>query len=314
MRTRYSYRCSNAFGCAADGLLTILATHLTWYRRVARFKMAASMDGSRSPENNLGGIAWLVAWAATCVFAIGAAVLVALLVLAPADPYGGAALLAVAICLLGVALFAVAGLAWLGRLLLNRPTSRRRAGLALATMGLAAASFVALIGDFVGAFILPAESWTIALAGMSFLVLGAILAADDSQRQPVLAFGLTWVLLTSIIAYRLGTDLRVEVVWLGPTTASRTSAQIAFSATRSGDFEVRFGAHSCFEGRVIASGHYAWRAGDRGSFGADAWIDLPDDVQPLRQGDLIRVCLRDGLAAGTAAGEVVDPPSFWPRR
>jgi hypothetical protein len=43
------------------------------------------------------------------------------------------------------------------------------------------------------------------------------------------------------------------------------------------------------------------------------WVDLPSDVLPLHHGDLVRVCVRDGLAAGTRAGESVDPPSFWPR-
>jgi hypothetical protein len=43
------------------------------------------------------------------------------------------------------------------------------------------------------------------------------------------------------------------------------------------------------------------------------WVDLPADVLPLQPGDLVRVCVRDGIAGGTAAGLEGDPPSFWPR-
>jgi hypothetical protein len=122
-----------------------------------------------------------------------------------------------------------------------------------------------------------------------------------------------WVLLLGTLAYWSWTEVRVEVVWLGPSVVRHTEGQIAFTATRSGDFEVRFGARRCFDGTLIATGRYEWRAGDAGSsFGAPQWVDLSPDSLPLQNGDQVRVCLRDGVAAGTAAGEAASPPGFWP--
>jgi len=90
-------------------------------------------------------------------------------------------------------------------------------------------------------------------------------------------------------------------------------AEIAFTATRSGDFEVRFAASSCDRGRIIAAGRHEPRANEPMSMGHVEWVEPPADVVPLSRGDMIRVCLRDGLAAATGAAEVVDPPSFWPQ-
>jgi hypothetical protein len=151
-------------------------------------------------SDGVGGFAWLTAWAGASVFAAGAIILVAPIVTRIPDPYAGAAVLAVAICVLGVAIFAVAGAAWLVRLLLDRSFGRRRLAAIVALAG-AAASLTALVADQVGALGLPDETWPFVLVGVSLLALGAILAARASERRPALAFGVVWVLLVGVLAY-----------------------------------------------------------------------------------------------------------------
>jgi hypothetical protein len=271
------------------------------------------VDRSGQVAEDLGGFASLTTIVAGSLLAMGGAFLVALIVISPADPYGGAVLLAVSMCLLGVAMLGIADLTWLVRLLLARSASGRRTIAAIVAFVGAAASFAALVADLAEGLDRRHQTWPFVLAGVSLLALAAMLAADPPGRRAARACALIWVLLIAVLGYRTWSDVRVEVVWLGPTLG-HSATQVAFTATRSGAFEVRFQAGSCFEGRVIATGRYEWRPGDGGSsFGAAAWVDLPAAVLPLENGDLVRVCLRDGLAAGTGAGEVSDPPSFWPR-
>jgi hypothetical protein len=105
--------------------------------------------------------------------------------------------------------------------------------------------------------------------------------------------------------------MEVDVAWLGPTTIEDSPGRIAFTATRPGDFEIRIDARSCSEGRVIATGRYEHEPGHPESkFGKLAWVDLPADVLPLHRDDLVRVCVRNGLAAATRAAEVADPGSY----
>jgi hypothetical protein len=160
----------------------------------------------------------------------------------------------------------------------------------------------------------PGGAWPLPVAGVTLLALASVLGAERTDRRPALLFAAIWILLLGTFAYRTWTDVRVEVVWLGPSIVDHTPGQIAFTATRSGDVEIRYRSQWCWDGRVLVTGRYEWRPGDPGSsFGAPMWADLPSDILPLQRGDLIRVCVRDGLAAGTAAGEAADPPSFWPR-
>jgi uncharacterized membrane protein YhaH (DUF805 family) len=261
-----------------------------------------------------GGCAWLAAWAGTGVFAAGAALLAAAVVTGQGGPYGATALLALWICVFGVVTLGAAAAMWAVHRLRDRSHSDRRTAAALTAFAGAIAMLTPIVADFFGWVALPTESWPVALGGVTLLALAAVLGADRSERRPTLVFAVAWLLLLGTLAYRISTDLRVEVVWLGPSVVNHTPGQVAFMATRSGDFEVRFGAHQCWEGRVLATGRYEWQPGDPGSsFGAAMWVDLPGDVLPLERGDLIRICVRDWFAAGTAAGEAVDPPSFWPR-
>jgi hypothetical protein len=273
----------------------------------------AEMDGSGSEREEGHSLAWLTAWSATLTFGIGALLFAAMLMSQAPDPYAGAALVAAAICLLGAALLGVAELAWVAHLLLTPSTAGRRAAAIAALVG-AAASWAGVVAGLTGPSGLTDQTWPFVLVGVSLLALGAIIAADVSERRPARVFAGIWLLFVAGLAFRVWTDTRVEVLWLGPTPAGGSGAQVAFDATRSGNYEVRFGAHSCADGRAVARGRYEWRPRSLGqSFGAAEWVDLPVDVLPLRAGDLVRVCLREGLATGTAAGEVVDPPSFWPR-
>ena len=98
--------------------------------------------------------------------------------------------------------------------------------------------------------------------------------------------------------------MEVDVAWLGPNSIDDSPGQFAFSATRSGEFVVRFGADSCSDGRVIATGRYTYRPERGSSFGPPLAVELPLDVLPLKDGDLVRVCVRDGFAAATRAAEV----------
>jgi hypothetical protein len=261
-----------------------------------------------------GGCAWLAAWVATGMFAAGAALLAAVVVTGQGGPYGVTALLALWICVFGVVTLGAAAAMWAVHRLRDRSHSRRQTAAALTALAVAVAFLAPVVADLLGWLALPVEGWPVAVTGVTLLVLAAVVAAERSERRPALAFAALWVLLLGTISYRAWTDLRVEVVWLGPSVVGPTPGQVGFTATRSGDFEVRFGARYCWDGRVIATGRYEWQPGDpASSFGATMWVDLPSDVLPLHHGDLVRVCVRDGLAAGTRAGESVDPPSFWPR-
>jgi hypothetical protein len=247
------------------------------------------------------------------LFAVGAAVLVFAVVSGESGPYGVTAVGALVLCGFGIGALGLAAAAWARAQLRARWRSRRLVAAFIALLA-AVALLALLVADLRGWLSLLADSWPLPVAGVSALVIGAVLVAPRAERRPTLAFAGIWLLLLATVAYRTWTDLRVEVVWLGPNIAAQNPGQVAFIATRSGDFEVRFGARTCSDGRAIGEGRYTWRPGDPGSsFGAPAWVDLPDSILPLHPGDLVRVCVREGLAAGSAAGEAATPPSFWPR-
>jgi uncharacterized membrane protein YidH (DUF202 family) len=256
---------------------------------------------------------WLIAWVATCLFAVGAAVLAFALVSGESGPYGVTAVGALVLCGFGIGALGLAAAAWTRAQPRARWRSRRLVAAFIALLA-AVVLLALLVADLRGWLSLLADSWPLPVAGVSALVIGAVLAAPHAERRPTLAFAGIWLLLLGTVAYRTWTDLRVEVVWLGPNIATQNPGQVAFIATRSGDFEVRVGARTCSDGRAIGDGRYTWRPGDPGSsFGAPAWVDLPASILPLHPGDLVRICVRDGLAAGSAAGEAATPPSFWPR-
>jgi hypothetical protein len=261
-----------------------------------------------------GGCAWMAAWAAVCTFTLGATLVLVVVLTGHAGAYGVAALGAMLACSLGVVMLVPAAILWTGHQLRNHPGRRWRTAVALVPL----LGAVALL-SWIGAGLLgwpgsPVDSAVAPVAGVTLLALSAVLVVEPEERHPAWAFAALWVAFIGILSYRVWTDLRVEVGWLGPSVVQPTPGVIGFSATRSGDVEVRFGAQSCGDGRLIATGRYTWRPDDpRSSYGATMWVDLPADVLPLQRGDLVRVCVRDGLAGGTAAGEVVEPPSFWPR-
>lgn len=275
----------------------------------------SSPQPSQPPEDQpaAAGCAWLAAWAATWLFAAGAALLIFVVVTRNGGGYGVTALIALFVCGLGAAALGTATVIWAGhRLRVRRRTFRTAA--TLAALAGAIALLTPVVASLLGWVALPGQAWPIPVAGMTLLALASVLGAERRERRPALVFAAVWVVLLGTLGYRTWTDVRVQVVWLGPSIVHHTPGQIAFMATRSGDVEIRFGARWCWDGRVIATGRYEWRPGDPGSsFGAPMWVDLPSDVLPLQRGDLVRVCLRDGLAGGTAAGEAADPPSFWPR-
>jgi MFS family permease len=275
----------------------------------------ASPRLSRPPEDPpaAAGCAWAAAWAATWLFASGALLMVFVVVTGNGGPYGVTALIALFVSGVGVAMLLAAAAIWAVHRLRVRSRSRRTAATFAAMTG-AVALLAPVVASLVGSVALHGEAWPIPVAGITLLALAAVLGAERPERRPAVGFAAVWLLLLGTLAYRSSTDLRVQVVWLGPSIVNHTEGQVAFTATRSGAFEVRFGANWCWVGRVIAAGRYEWRPGDPGSsFGAPIWVDLPSDVLPLQRGDLVRACVRDGLAAGTAAGEAADPPSFWPR-
>jgi hypothetical protein len=278
-------------------------------------RQTVSPPPSQSPEDHpaAAGCAWLAAWAATWLFAAGAVLLIFVVVSGSGGPYGVTALIALFVCGLGAAALGTAAVMWAAhRLLARSRTLRTTATLAALAGGIAL--FTPVVGSLLGWVALPGQTWPIPVAGVTLLSLASILGAERTDRRPALVFAAVWLTFLGTFAYRAWTEVRVQVVWLGPSIVDRTPGQIAFSATRSGDVEIRFGAHWCWDGRVLSTGRYEWGPGDpRSSFGAPMWVDLPSDVLPLERGDLVRVCLRDGLAAGTAAGEAADPPSFWPR-
>lgn len=260
-----------------------------------------------------GGCAWGAAALAALAFATGTVVVVYVLVTGESGAYGLIAIFGALLCWFGVALLGLAVVLWTAHRLRARSSPRRTAGALVALAG-AIALLSPPVADFLGAAMPSPDGISLpAVAGGTLLVLAAVLAALRSERRPVLLFAALVVLLLGTFAYRTSTDLRVEVVWLGPSVVDPTPGQVGFRATRSGDFEVRFGARFCWDGRVVATGRYEWQTDDpRSKYGAAMFVDLPSDILPLQRGDLVRVCVRDGLAAGTAAGEVSLPPSFSP--
>jgi hypothetical protein len=260
-----------------------------------------------------GGWAWLLALSATWLFASGALLLALVVVTGEGGSYGVMALIALFVCELGVATLGVATVLWAVNRLRYRSAAPGRMAATVVVLAAAVALLAPAVANLLGWPVLPGEAWPVPVGGVSLLALAAVLGAGLSERRPTLVFAAVWVMLLATLAYRNWTDLRVQVVWLGPSVINRTPGQIGFTATRSGDFEVRFGAHTCWDGRLIATGRYEWRPDHPGSsFGTTTWVDLPADVLPVERGELVRVCVRDGMAAGAGAGEAGDPPSFWP--
>jgi len=252
------------------------------------------------------------AWMAAITFALGGTPLAFMLVAREAGPYG-AGLLAV----LPLVAFGIGGIGVVAALsILDRVWHRSRPVLrTVAATGALVAATVCL-GSIIDGYQAPRlseEKTGVAIAGICLFVLAAVLAARRSERSGALAFASAWLLLLAVVSYSVWTEMEVEVAWLGPNSIDDSPGQFAFTATRSGEFVVRFGARSCSDGRVIATGHYTHRP-DRGSnFGPPMVVELPLDVLPLQDGDLVRACVRDGFAAATRAGEVSMAPSFWER-
>jgi hypothetical protein len=271
-------------------------------------------ETERLDHEAAGGCAWLAAWASVCAFALGAGMVLVVVLTGESGAYGVAALMAVVICSFGVVMLVPGAVLWTAHRLHNHPGRRRRAAVALVLLVGAVALLAWTGAGLLGWLESPVETAVVPITGVTLLALSAVLAVEPDERHPAWAFAICWVLFIGTLGYRAWTDLRVEVVWLGPSVVRPTPGVIGFIATRSGDVDIRFGARSCGDGRLIATGRYTWRPGDSGSsYGATMWVDLPLNVLPLERGDLVRVCVRDGFAGGTAAGEAVDPPSFWPR-
>ena len=251
---------------------------------------------------------------AVIVFVLGALPLILVIVTRDAGAYGvGALIPALVVCCAIVVMGISAALSIVDRLWRRtRPFPRTIA--ALAAFGAATVCLAPAVAELVGVAPPSIEGWLPTVAGVALLALAAILAAGRSERLPALVFAAGWVLLLGIAGYSVWTEMEVDVAWLGPNSIEDSPGQIAFSATRPGDFEVRFGASSCSEGEVIATGRYDHQPGRPGSeFGELVWVELPAEILPLERGDLVRVCVRDGFAAATRAGEVSMAPSFWQR-
>lgn len=260
-----------------------------------------------------GGCAWLVAWLATGTFAVGAGLLFLLIVTDNVGAYGLNAVFALVLAGLGVALLAAAAFAWVVAWFHHGGAVPRRVVTALIVAS-AAGALVVSGADLIGWLPRTVERWPIISVGLTLLPLAAVLAAPGPERRPALAFAAAWLLLIGALGYRAWTDFDARVVTLGQALGDESRGVVGFTATRSGDFDVRYAATSCISGRVLASGRYEWRA-DRASssHGKPQWVDLPSDLWPLQSGDLVRVCLRDGFAAATAAGEYGGKGGgFWP--
>jgi hypothetical protein len=270
--------------------------------------------GPRSPveDEQLGGCVWMLIWTAFATLAFGASLIGLVLVAPRTSGYTGFFALLFVAC--GVAGAGLAVILAIADRAVHRTPPRWRflAGLLMAIIG--AASLTPGVAVLAHWEAFPFDTSWPAIAGATLVVLALVIASGRTERRAALAFASTWVLLWATVGYHTATDMRVAVVWLGPAIDGR--AQVAFAATRSADYEIRFRAPSCGAGRVIATGHYAF-APDRAEIGRIEWVDLPIDILPLQGGDLVRVCLRDGFAAATAAGEkgapAAGPSSFWPR-
>jgi hypothetical protein len=263
--------------------------------------------------DQLGGWVWLASWMAVFIFILGAMPLMLMIVARNAGPYGAGLLmpvLFVGCAIVGIGL--ASALSIVDRLWhRTRPFARTIAALAAFTSAIV--FLTPAVAELLGVARPPFDTWPDTVAGVSLLALTAVLAAERPERRPALAFAAAWLLLIGIAGYSAWTDMEVEVAWLGPNSIQDSPGQFAFTATRSGEFEVRFGAHSCSDGRIIANGHYTYRSDLGSKFGQAMAVELPPDVLPLKHGDLVRACVRDGFAAATRAGEVSMAPSFWQR-
>lgn len=270
-------------------------------------------DGRSRPEQ-AGGFVLVALWICLGVFGLGA------LLVVPALIIGGAALyvalfgaLAIGGAVLGLVIADVMSL--IDRI--RHPHGPR------ARTILTAVVFVLAIGllapwtiERLGWARIPFDASWPAIAGATGTFLAAMLSTGPAERRAALVLAAGWVLLLSCVGYRVWTEMDAYVVHLGSVYGQ--GDQIAFEATRSADYEVRFGAPTCVEGLPIASGRYEFVVDDpHSSLGRPVWVALPRHVLPLKSGDLVRVCLRDGLATATAAGEfgggIGGPSSFWPR-
>jgi hypothetical protein len=204
--------------------------------------------------------------------------------------------------------------------LVDRMLRRRRPMARTVAAMLAFLAAIILLGPWLlerlGSGAIPFDGGWPALAGGTLIFCTAVLSSGPAERRASLVLAAGWVLVLGSIGYRAWTSMDVDVVWLG-STYDRGS-QVAFIATRSADYELQFGAKTCGEGRRIASGRYDFIPdGTDSRVGTPMWIRLPSDLVPLKAGDVVRVCLRDGLAAATASGEfvggVAGSSSFWPR-
>ena len=270
---------------------------------------------SRPPAaaDQAGGCVWMIIWT-SAVTLLSGAMLIGALLLARSGGYAAFfGLIAVGLGVAGAGI--AAGLAIADRIIRRtRPSWRPVAGLLCLAIGLV------LIGPGAAVMLHQAQvafdTGLPAIAGATLVILALVLSSGAIERRGAMILALGWVVLYGAIGYRVWTELDATVVWMGPGIDDRV--QVAFEATRSADYVIRFDAPSCGEGRVIAAGRYEFTP-DRGwgKLGKPVWVDLPADVLPLAHGDLVRVCLRDGLASATAAGEFVGgaagPSSFWPR-
>jgi hypothetical protein len=267
--------------------------------------------GTPEPSADAAGLFDGCAWASTLCFALGAVPLTAMLVARNAGPFGAGAVAVFPFVVFGlVGIGIVAGVSIVVRLVRRtRPVLRT-----LASLGTFVAGAVCLAPDLAGLLgTAPPSEAGRTIAGITLVILAAVLVAPRSERTGALAFATAWVVLLGVASYSVWTEMEVDVAWVGPNSIDDSPGQFAFTATRSGTFEVRFGARSCSDGRVIATGRYAFLPAPGSSFGQPEVVELPPGILPLQRGDLVRACVRDGFAAATRAAEVVDPPSFWPR-
>jgi hypothetical protein len=262
-----------------------------------------------------GGCALIAGWLGAVTFAVSCGLLALFIVSRDAGAFGYGVVMILGVALLGIVAFGIAAVAWVVHRLRHHRRPRARAAAAFAVLAVALVLLGGVVAGVVGWIEIPPDAWWPGAIGVTLLALAAVLAADRWERLPALLFAAVWVAILATAGYRTWTDLEVRVVWLAPSAIADSPGLVGFTATRSADYEVRYGAASCGEGRLIATGRYAWRPDHADSaHGAPEWVDLPLDVLPLRQGDVVRVCLRDGLAAGTASGESAGPGmGFWPR-
>ena len=230
------------------------------------------------PSRDGAGLFHGCAWATTICFGIGAVPLAAIIVARDAGPFGVVALMVLPFVGLGlVGIGAVAAVSIVVRLFRRtRPIVRTLAALATFVLG---AAWLAPIWA-APLLALPPPEAAPTIAGITLVVLAAVLVAPSAERTGALAFGTAWVVLLAIAGYSAWTEMEVDVSWVGPSSVDDSPGQFAFTATRSGTFEVRFGARSCSDGRVIATGRYAFRPARGSSFGQPEVVELPPDVLP----------------------------------